>query len=70
VSQIIILREKYSQREVAQILNTNQSVVQRAIARHRTISSFNKRRGQGANGETTAREDHYIELQASKGSVL
>jgi IS30 family transposase len=58
VSQIIILREKYSQREVAQILNTNQSVVQRTIARHRTICSFNKRRRQGANGETTAREDH------------
>jgi transposase len=36
---IILLREGYSQREVAQILNTNKSVVQRAAARHRTTGS-------------------------------
>jgi transposase len=53
VSQIIIvLREGYSQRKVAQILNTNKSVVQRAAARHRTTGSF-KRRGQGKR-KTTA----------------
>jgi hypothetical protein len=39
-------------------------VVQRAAARHRTTGSFNRRRGQGAKRKTTAREDHYIELQA------
>jgi transposase len=55
VSQIIIrLREGYSQREVAQILNTNKTVVQRAVARHRTTGSFNRRR-QGAKKKTTAR---------------
>jgi transposase len=65
VSQIIILlREGYSQREVAQILNTNKSVVQRAAARHRTTGSLKRKRGQGAKRKTTAREDHYIELQA------
>jgi transposase len=62
VSQtIILLREGYSQREVAQILK---SVVQRAAARHRTTGSLKRKRGQGANRKTTAREDHYIELQA------
>jgi transposase len=65
VSQtIILLREGYSQREVAQILNTNKSVVQRAAARHRTTGSLKRKRGQGAKRKTTAREDHYIELQA------
>jgi transposase len=49
-------------REVAQILNTNKSVVQRAAARHRTTGSFDRMRGQGAKRITTAREDHYIEL--------
>jgi transposase len=64
VSQIIILLcEGESQREVAQILNTNKSVVQRACASNRTAGSFNRRRGQGKR-KTTAREDHYIELQA------
>lgn len=65
VSQIIILlREGYSQREVAQKLNTNKSVVQRAAARHRVTGSFKRRRGQGAKRKTTAREDRFIELQA------
>jgi hypothetical protein len=39
-------------------------VVQRAAARHRTTGSLKRRRGQGAKRKTTAREDHYIELQA------
>jgi transposase len=55
VSQIIILlREGYSQREVAQILNTNKTVVQKAAARHRTTGRF-KRRREGAKKKTTAR---------------
>jgi transposase len=62
VSQIIILlREGYSQREVAHILTTKKSVVQRACPRHRTAGSFNRRR-QGAKRKTTTREDHYIEF--------
>jgi hypothetical protein len=39
-------------------------VVQRAAARHRTTGSFDRRRGQGGKRKTSAREDHYIELQA------
>lgn len=65
VSQIIILlREGYSQREVAEILNTNKSVVQRAAARFRNTGSFKRRPGQGAKRKTTRREDRFIELQS------
>jgi hypothetical protein len=39
-------------------------VVQRAAARHRTTGSLKRKRGQGTKRKTTAREDHYIELQA------
>jgi transposase len=60
LSQIIVfLCEGYSQREVAQVLNNNKSVVQRTASRHRSTGCFNRKRGQGANRKSTTKEDDY-----------
>lgn len=45
---IIFLREEYLQREVAEILNTNKSVVDRPTTQFKNTGSFKRRPGEDA----------------------
>ena len=54
----------YSQRDVANALNVNQSVVNRTWNRQHTFGTAAHRHGGGRQRSTTQRQDHFVALRA------